>query len=247
WRSYAVTKTTSGIASAPTSSMMSNAVARPSFTSSRATSGRRSTMAATASSRRPQTSMRPISGSFSSSRRRPSRARGSSSTMRTFIRSYVHTFIRSYGDRRRDEREDQLEAHAGRVEHFAPSGDSNTCAVAIELAKPRARVAQSDPLAQRSVAEVRGAGVFDDDEQTLINPRRGDGDTGSTAVVLAVLDRVFHEWLKEKDWNTRVDGVGIDRDPNIQPVAESNAHDVQVLVEEGQLLGQRDFVRLLVQ
>src|SRR3954453_554578 len=221
----------------------SRITARPSisgiWTSRKTRSGRVSRRAATASRPSFASWTAATSGSPASSRRRPWRASGSSSTINRVQGMDLHHLRRGlsrHGAIGKDQGGDGAAASA--VFELHPRR------LAVELAQAGPRVRQADPL--RSGASGRQAGpvVLDPDLQEVPHPRGVDPQPARRgAAPDPMADRVLHDRLQSQMGDGGVEDLGPGVDLHPQAVLEADLLDREIepqgleLAPQGDLLG----------
>ena len=124
-----------------------------------------------------------------------------------------------------------------------PSENSIRCAGAVQALEPIARVREPDAAAQaRARAGAQAdAVVADFDPELLALPaRRNLHESRAGLRRHAVLDRILDERLQNQPRHFGVERLGIDVEPDRQAILEARLLDLEVLLQELQLLLQRD-------
>src|SRR4029434_7836007 len=57
-----------------------------------------------------------------------------------------------------------------------------------------------------------------------------------------MMERVFGEWLQQEPWHERVQCIRMNVQGDRQPRAEPNARDVQIILQQLELLAERDLL-----
>src|SRR5271165_6839925 len=175
------------------------------------------------------------SDSSSSNLRRRSRASDSSSLSNTRMDMVGIDLLGTFAERNVDLDD---AASAGRI------FQGHLVVAVIELLQASARVAQSDSF-WRDRAETGEplAVVADLDPQLVEHLARGDANAaGRAARADAVANGVLHQRLQEQVRNQRRQCVRLNIHLYLQPVLEARLLNVNVLLQEGQLAAERQFV-----
>src|SRR5208337_3035992 len=175
------------------------------------------------------------SGSSSSNLRRRSRASDSSSLSNTRMDMVDTDLLRAFAERNVDLDD---AASAGRI------FQGHLVVVVVKLLQARPCVAQADSFwRNRAVTGKSLTVVADLDPQLVEDLARRDANAArSAARADAVANGVLHQRLQEQVRHQRRQRDVLNVHLHLQPVLETRLLDVNVLLQEGQLAAERQFV-----
>src|ERR1051325_10165497 len=133
----------------------------------------------------------------------------------------------------------------GDAEPALDVGKDEAVALSIEVLEARSCVGQADAVVEEreSIAGYANSGIAHSDGQAIAHVSCADLDhTGCGARCDAMSYRVLHERLQQQHRNPRIEGFRIDVGVYGQPGPESRLFDVDVLLQQFQLVAQRDLL-----
>src|SRR5271165_1039617 len=175
------------------------------------------------------------SGSSSSNLRRRSRASDSSSLSNTRMGMIDTDLLGTFAERNVDLDD---AASAGRI------FQGHLVVMVVELLQASARVAQSDSFWRDQAVTGESLSVVADLDPQLVEDlaRRDANAARSAARADAVANGVLHQRLQEQVRHQRRQRDGLNIHVYLQPVLEARLLNVNVLLQEGQLAAERQFV-----